>query len=64
MREEGQAQAAFGHEDRYMLHEGDVVPDVDQTANEYSRPFRSLRLWMALGPRRCPVQSLDRTHHH
>ena len=29
-----------------MLHEGDVANPVDRTL-EYSRPFRSLRLWMA-----------------
>ena len=39
-------RAAFGHEERYMLHEGDVANPVDRTL-EYSRPLRSLRLWMA-----------------
>jgi len=46
LREAGRLQAAFGHEERYMLHEGDVANPVDRTL-EYSRPFRSLRLWMA-----------------
>jgi aromatic-L-amino-acid/L-tryptophan decarboxylase len=46
LREAGRLRAAFGHEERYMLHEGDVANPVDQTL-EYSRPFRSLRLWMA-----------------
>lgn len=46
MRETGRLRAAFGHEERYMLHEGDVANPVDRTL-EYSRPFRSLRLWMA-----------------
>lgn len=46
MRERGRLQAAFGHEEQYMLHEGDFVNPVDRTL-EYSRPFRSLRLWMA-----------------
>ena len=46
MREAGWLRAAFGHEERYMLHEGDVANPVDRTL-EYSRPFRSLRLWMA-----------------
>jgi aromatic-L-amino-acid/L-tryptophan decarboxylase len=46
LRESGRLQAAFGHEERYMLHEGDVANPVDRTL-EYSRPFRSLRLWMA-----------------
>jgi len=46
LREQGRLQAAFGHEERYMLHEGDVANPVDRTL-EYSRPLRSLRLWMA-----------------
>ena len=39
-------EATFGHEERYMLHEGDVANPVDRTL-EYSRPLNSLRLWMA-----------------
>jgi aromatic-L-amino-acid/L-tryptophan decarboxylase len=46
LRETGRLQAAFGHEERYMPHEGDIANPVDRTL-EYSRPFRSLRLWMA-----------------
>jgi aromatic-L-amino-acid decarboxylase len=46
LREAGRLRAAFGHEERYMLHEGDLANPVDSTL-EYSRPFRSLRLWMA-----------------
>jgi aromatic-L-amino-acid/L-tryptophan decarboxylase len=46
LREAGPLRAAFGHEERYMLHEGDVPNPVDRTL-EYSRPLRSLRLWMA-----------------
>lgn len=46
MRETGRLQATFGHEEQYMLHEGDFVNPVDRTL-EYSRPLRSLRLWMA-----------------
>ena len=46
VREPGHLRAAFGHEERYMLHEGDVANPVDHTL-EYSRPLRSLRLWMA-----------------
>ena len=46
LREAGRLRAAFGHEERYMLHEGDIANPVDRTL-EYSRPFRSLRLWMA-----------------
>jgi aromatic-L-amino-acid decarboxylase len=46
LRETGRLRTAFGHEERYMLHEGDVANPVDRTL-EYSRPFRSLRLWMS-----------------
>ena len=46
LRETGRLQAAFGHEERYMLHEGAIANPVDRTL-EYSRPLRSLRLWMA-----------------
>ena len=47
LRRAGALQAAFGHQERYMLHEGDVANPVDSTF-EYSRPFRSLRLWLSL----------------
>jgi aromatic-L-amino-acid decarboxylase len=47
LRRPGALRAAFGHEERYMLHEADSANPVDQTF-EYSRPFRSLRLWLAL----------------
>jgi len=47
LRRPGALQAAFGHQERYMLHEGDVANPVDTTF-EYSRPFRSLRLWLSL----------------
>jgi aromatic-L-amino-acid/L-tryptophan decarboxylase len=47
LREAGHLRAAFGHEERYMLGEEDVGNPVDRTL-EYSRPLRSLRLWMAL----------------
>jgi aromatic-L-amino-acid decarboxylase len=47
VRREGALRAAFGHHEQYMLHEGDVAHPVDSTF-EYSRPFRSLRLWLAL----------------
>jgi aromatic-L-amino-acid/L-tryptophan decarboxylase len=42
----GALVTAFGHHERYMLHEGDIANPVDRTF-EYSRPLRSLRLWMA-----------------
>jgi aromatic-L-amino-acid decarboxylase len=45
-RERGSLVSAFGHHERYMLHEGDIANPVDRTF-EYSRPLRSLRLWMA-----------------
>ena len=38
--------AAFGHRESYMLHRGDAHNPVDRTL-EYSRPFNSLKLWMA-----------------
>ena len=47
LRERGHLRAAFGHDERYMLHEGDQANPVDHTL-EYSRPLRSLRLWLAL----------------
>jgi aromatic-L-amino-acid decarboxylase len=46
LREAGHLQAAFGHEELYMLHVGDIANPVDRTL-EYSRPLNSLRLWMA-----------------
>jgi aromatic-L-amino-acid decarboxylase len=46
LREVGRLQAAFGHQERYMLHEGDVANPVDRTL-EYSRPLNSLRIWMS-----------------
>ncbi len=39
--------AAFGHEESYLLHEPDTSHHVDRTL-EYSRPVRSLKLWMAM----------------
>lgn len=47
LRRRGRLRAAFGHEERYMLHDEDGANPVDHTL-EYSRPFRSLRLWMSL----------------
>lgn len=47
LRHEDALRAAFGHEERYMLHEEDTANPVDHTL-EYSRPVRSLKLWMAL----------------
>ena len=39
-------QDAFGHEERYMLRREGTPNAVDRTL-EYSRPFRSLKLWLA-----------------
>lgn len=47
LRRRGPLRAAFGHEEHYMLHEEDTGNPVDHTF-EYSRPFRSLRLWLSL----------------
>jgi len=47
VRSRGPLRAAFGHQERYMLHEEDTGNPVDHTL-EYSRPFRSLRLWLSL----------------
>ncbi len=47
LRATGHLQQAFAHDERYMLHEGDQANPVDRTL-EYSRPLRSLRLWLAL----------------
>ena len=46
LRSGGALEAAFGHEERYMLHDADTPNPVDRTL-EYSRPFRSLKLWLA-----------------
>jgi aromatic-L-amino-acid decarboxylase len=46
LRRAGALHDAFGHEERYMLHHGNVLNAVDRTL-EYSRPFRSLKLWLA-----------------
>ncbi len=39
--------AAFGHNEAYIPHEDDALNAVDVTL-EYSRPFRALKLWLAL----------------
>jgi aromatic-L-amino-acid decarboxylase len=39
-------EQAFGHEERYMLHQDGTPNAVDRTV-EYSRPVRSLKLWLA-----------------
>jgi aromatic-L-amino-acid decarboxylase len=47
LRRAGALRATFGHEERYMLHDEDTGNPVDSTF-EYSRPFRSLRLWLSM----------------
>ena len=47
LRRRGALRAAFGHEERYMLSEADTGNPVDSTF-EYSRPFRSMRLWLSM----------------
>lgn len=47
LRHRGALRAAFGHEEHYMLHGEDTGNPVDSTF-EYSRPFRSLRLWLSV----------------
>ncbi|MBZ5735284.1 aminotransferase class V-fold PLP-dependent enzyme [Nocardioides sp. TRM66260-LWL] len=47
MRTRGALRRAFAHEETYMLHEGDAGNPVDSTL-EYSRPFRSLKLWLTM----------------
>jgi aromatic-L-amino-acid decarboxylase len=42
----GALAAAFAHQEKYMLHAQDLANPVDNTL-EYSRPVRSLKLWLA-----------------
>jgi aromatic-L-amino-acid decarboxylase len=46
LRTRGALAVAFGHEEDYLLHEADAANPVDRTL-EYSRPIRSLKLWLA-----------------
>ena len=43
---QGPLEEAFAHDERYMLHAGVAANGVDRTL-EYSRPVRSLKLWLA-----------------
>jgi aromatic-L-amino-acid decarboxylase len=47
LRERGALEAAFGHEERYMLHDDQHHTNAVDRTLEYSRPFRSLKLWLA-----------------
>jgi aromatic-L-amino-acid decarboxylase len=47
LRHAGALDSAFAHHEEYMLHTQDVANPVDSTL-EYSRPVRSLKLWLAL----------------
>jgi aromatic-L-amino-acid decarboxylase len=46
MSRQGPLERAFAHDERYMLHAGVAANGVDRTL-EYSRPVRSLKLWLA-----------------
>ena len=46
VRDAATLEAAFGHKERYMLHQDGTPNAVDRTV-EYSRPVRSLKLWLA-----------------
>ena len=46
VREAGHLQETFGHEETYILRH--QVPNAVERTLEYSRPFRSLKLWLAL----------------
>lgn len=46
VREAGRLEAAFGHEEAYLRRDG-VVPNAVERTLEYSRPLRSLKLWLA-----------------
>jgi aromatic-L-amino-acid decarboxylase len=43
---DGALGTAFAHHEKYMLHAQDMANPVDNTL-EYSRPVRSLKLWLA-----------------
>jgi aromatic-L-amino-acid/L-tryptophan decarboxylase len=47
VRDRRTLEAAFQHEESYMLHDEGEINPVDATL-EYSRPFRALKLWLAL----------------
>jgi aromatic-L-amino-acid decarboxylase len=47
VREHGSLEAAFHHRSAYIVHEPGELDPVDRTL-EYSRPFRALKLWLAL----------------
>jgi aromatic-L-amino-acid decarboxylase len=47
LRNEGALAGAFSHRENYMPHTQDAANPVEHTL-EYSRPVRSLRLWLAL----------------
>lgn len=47
VRSKDSLAAAFSHDEAYIPHEDDALNAVDVTL-EYSRPFRALKLWLAL----------------
>ena len=46
VRDASTLEAAFGHQERYMLHQDGTPNAVDRTVED-SRPVRSLKLWLA-----------------
>lgn len=48
LRRRGPLRAAFGHQERYMLHDDEGTDNAVDCTFEYSRPFRSLRFWLAM----------------
>ncbi len=47
LRDPAALALTFGHHEAYMPHEDDVRPNTVDTTLEYSRPVRSLKLWLA-----------------
>ena len=45
LRDAGRLEATFGHEEAYIRR--DAVPNAVERTLEYSRPLRSLKLWLA-----------------
>jgi aromatic-L-amino-acid decarboxylase len=48
VRDAGTLSDAFSHEESYILHDEEHVLHACDTTLEYSRPFRALKLWLAL----------------
>jgi aromatic-L-amino-acid decarboxylase len=48
VRDQGALLSAFAHEESYILHDDEHPQHACDTTLEYSRPFRALKLWLAL----------------